>query len=307
MKNCILTFICVFIITFSHGGTRFDLENVRVIEKDELAENFCVMRLQKKDVSTSYVVISTDSAFYGGIDMDTIYSFVLEYIRSVGNKHNHHKYFGEVGTTYPSLMTNDSLDSCFVFKNDIKICLKQNDVPFVAKLVPNYIGRSDSIPHIGNKKYRLKGKTQEEKALRYFLDVIAKENFKFAGLKFQVVNYGWGICYRIYDYYNKFYNVSTVDNYPNRWEYLNHVMPSCSKIYSESKIKGISKLRYRRNSGVLSITECWEYMGNLNTCIQLYHEPNQKFYFIVVVMDSEGYPIEYFIEEDRMYKKENVW
>lgn len=310
MKQCVLIILIILagVDLYACGGNsarrRLDVENVKVVRKEELSENFCLLVLSESDTSNAYVAISSDSSFYKGIMIDSSYSFVLEEIRLLLCENWGYSYFGE--------MTSLSRvkDSCFVFKDNIQMCLEQTDRPFIYKIVPEYKGEyqgeSDSIPHVGNRNYRLKGKTAEIKTLRYFLDVIVNETPALKGLRFQTIYdyYGWK-CFRIYDYYNRKYGVNPVDDYPNRWGYMNHSMPFSSD-FSRFKIRGISKWKDQGNIGVISITKCWEYMGNLNACIQLFHVPNQKFYYIIIVMDSEGYPIEYSIEEDSVYGYERI-
>lgn len=298
MKYFFIFSCLLFTVLVVYAGERIEVKSVKLIEKEMLPSKLGVMRLF--DVDKTYVVVSTDSSQFNSLCLDSSYTFVLEQIRE---KNQHLAYYGELSLYLPFRASG----LCFPLKEKGEICLdKSTDVPFLFKIVPQTHDKSDCNDNRDKHwNYFAKGKDFEEKALKYLLDVIAKDNEIFSGLKFQLLDYyGWRPCYRIYDYYCRLYGRKENDE----WNHLNLIMPKGVYDFKTRRIKGVSKRNHYGNKSVLSVGRCWEYMDNFNVCIQMFNIELQKFFYIVVVMDSEGRLIDYCIEEEIIPFDENkIW
>lgn len=278
-------------------GIRLSLNDCRVDRRDTIQD---VMVTYLKRDNKEYRVISTERNVFDSLTIGYNYDLTIEIIKSKAT----------------SLYGN----SCYQFgKNPTTICLNDTvvseDVLSHEHLYKFVRMGSDSITHgennptIGHKGLKIantRSNFLDDIGVQYLTDIVLKDIPLLSKCDIQVA-YDYSLFLKRQIIYNRLR-----DSYERLYDlYLPRVTEKDCSFY----IKGFNKKKpfYRGNGRIVAFSSDWEvrknrceltviscilYMNNINLCFELTDFPGNESYSGVVIMDSEGNLIDYYISKE---------
>ena len=286
-------------------GERIVLPNCSVNKKDTINDVFIVYL---KDSIQLYKVISTQEKFMSALEEDSTYDVVLEVIKGSA--------FDYVSLGDYTMSFVESVDRCSIGKYFTTVSLIDtvDSTHFVRhKYLYRFvrIGKfndcencESKIRHKGIKMQNTSRETISEIGVRYLTDLLLKDNALFSEFEVQIAyDYAMPIEYktvsnRLRDFYEKIYQITLPEGDSDSVRYYNEY---CKIPFykSNKRISPFSKdWSVVQNRCELSVGMLVYYMGNLNMCFTITNFKKNEYMVGVVIMDSEGGLIDYYISEE---------
>lgn len=306
----ILTLFIVIGLFYTHGrcitiedeysdrnaGIRLYLNDCIVDRKDTIQD---VMVTYLKRGREEYKVVSTERNMFESLTIGGNYDLTIEIIKSKANP-----LYGN-GCYQFGINTTICLDDT-VYSTDVRS--HEHLYKFV-RMGSDSITHNDTDPrirHRGERILNIDSKYLGDLGVRYLTDIVLKDIPTLSKCDIQVA-YDYSlflqrqvIYNRLRDSYERLYSLNlpriTEKDCPFYMKDFNKKKPFYSG--NEQIVAFSGEWEVRKKRCELTVISCILYMGNINLCFELTDFPRNESYSGVVIMDSEGNLINYYISKE---------